>query len=83
MGTQDHQNASGKSEAVQTIVIPELEEIMERHEPRQPWTHEEDEILFKYYNKVPIADLAKAISYYSGNTRTINSVRSRYKSEKP
>jgi len=42
------------------IVIPELEEIARNYEPRQrPWGEDEDAVLRKYYNRVPIESLVK------------------------
>jgi hypothetical protein len=40
------------------IIIPELEEAMERFNPRA-WTPEEEAILKKYYKRVPTKDLLK------------------------
>lgn len=40
-----------------TIVIPELEEAMETYIPRGCWSKEDEEVLKKYFGRVPIRTL--------------------------
>jgi len=48
----------------------ELEKAVSTYHPKKmPWNSREDTILQKYYNRVPIADLAKQLG------RTMRSIR--------
>ncbi|MCE5190933.1 MAG: SANT/Myb domain-containing protein [Actinomycetia bacterium] len=47
----------GKTDA---LIVPELEAMLGTYHPRNvPWTKAEDEILRRYYNRVPIDALMK------------------------
>ena len=50
---------------MQEITIPELEELIDTHNPRKYWTLEEETILKQYYGRVPTHELAK----YLGRTK--------------
>ena len=57
------------------IAIEELEELLKHGNAslmKLPWTPEEDAVLMKYYNKVPVRLIAQHIE-----GRTINAVQNR------
>lgn len=45
------------------IVIDELEALMQTYRPHGVWSAEEEEILKKYYRKVPSAALVKYVGH--------------------